>query len=75
MKTLRLRAILKTLGYKKTVDLRTDILYEHINGNFAYYQLEKESYNYNLKYRSKAIAYNKLINYLTKSLDETKYLK
>lgn len=66
MKKLRLRAIFKTLGYKKSVVLRNDVVYENKSGDMVYLRLERDTYNHYLKYHGKKFASKMLFEYLYK---------
>lgn len=67
MKSLRMRAILKSCGYNNRTKLNTDTVYENQSGDMIYLVLEKDLYNFNCKFKSKDIARKVLFNQIFKS--------
>ena len=64
MKSLRTRAIFKSVGYVHKIDLLNDVVYENGSGDMVYLNLEKDLYNYNVKYKGRKYASKNLLDKL-----------
>lgn len=53
MKSLRIRAVFKSAGYGKKYELINDSVHENKRGDWVYLELERRTYNLNLKHNKK----------------------